>query len=58
MLHKTESTDVYISSERAAEIACLSEEEAQNLYELVRILALRIHEIFGTAGLEALGWQV
>ncbi|MGC6509418.1 MAG: phosphoribosylaminoimidazolesuccinocarboxamide synthase [Myxococcota bacterium] len=49
---KLESTDVYISAERAAEIACLSDAEAQNLYELVRILALRIHEIFGTAGLE------
>ena len=49
---KLESTDVYISAERAAEIASLSEAEAQNLYELVHILALRIHEIFGTAGLE------
>ena len=49
---KLESTDVYISAERAAEIACLSEAEAQNLYELVHILALRIHEIFGAAGLE------
>jgi phosphoribosylaminoimidazole-succinocarboxamide synthase len=49
---KLESTDTYISSSRAAEIAGLNQTEAAQLMELVKILAIRLHEIFNAAGLE------